>query len=121
MPFPIHCDAAGELAAVPKDTQAEACGEYNNAGLEKSQVEPDAWGKGCCGAALAALAGNRQPLELLGLSAEIPWQRPTLPPRCQGSTIGAGGLNFLVRNGAGCFPSAMVTKGSQAAKRMQFV
>src|SRR3989441_6468669 len=33
---------------------------------------------------------------------------PTLPRRCQRSTIGAGGLNFRVRNGNGCDPSAMV-------------
>src|SRR6266540_5055400 len=36
-------------------------------------------------------------------------RRPTLPPRLQGSTIGAGGLNFRVRNGNGCFPSAITT------------
>ncbi len=34
---------------------------------------------------------------------------PTLPPRLQGSTIGAGGLNFRVRNGNGCDPSAKTT------------
>src|SRR5580765_3007929 len=33
---------------------------------------------------------------------------PTLPRRCQRSTIGAEGLNFRVRNGNGCDPSAMV-------------
>ncbi len=37
-------------------------------------------------------------------------QRPTLPPRRQGSTIGAGGLHFRVRDGTGCFPSAMATE-----------
>ena len=37
-------------------------------------------------------------------------RRPTLPPRFQGSTIGAGGLNFRVRNGTGCLPSAMATE-----------
>jgi hypothetical protein len=36
-------------------------------------------------------------------------QRPTLPPRLQGSTIGAGGLNFRVRNGNGCDPPAIAT------------
>ena len=36
-------------------------------------------------------------------------QRPTLPPRLQGSTIGAGGLNFWVRNGTRCDPSAVTT------------
>ncbi len=36
-------------------------------------------------------------------------QRPTLPPRLQGSTIGAGGLNCRVRNGNGCCPSAIAT------------
>src|SRR5205807_8621197 len=44
-------------------------------------------------------------------------RRPTLPPRYQGSTIGAGGLNFRVRNGTGCFPSAMATETmARAAK-----
>jgi hypothetical protein len=37
-------------------------------------------------------------------------RRPTLPhaPAC--STIGAEELNFRVRNGAGCFPFAMVAE-----------
>src|SRR5438477_468993 len=37
-------------------------------------------------------------------------QRPTLPPGYPGSTIGAGGLNFRVRKGNGCLPSAIVTE-----------
>ena len=36
-------------------------------------------------------------------------QRPTLPGGCPPSTIGAGGLNFRVRDGNGCGPTAMVT------------
>ena len=37
-------------------------------------------------------------------------RRPSLPhgPPC--STIGAERLNFRVRNGAGCFPFAMITE-----------
>ena len=38
------------------------------------------------------------------------WQRPTLPPSRPGSTIGAEGLNFRVRNGNGCDPLAKATK-----------
>jgi hypothetical protein len=38
------------------------------------------------------------------------WQRPTLPGTPVPSTIGAGGLNYLVRYGAGCFPSAKATR-----------
>ena len=34
-------------------------------------------------------------------------RRPTLPHRNQCSTIGAEGLSFRVRNGAGRFPFAM--------------
>jgi hypothetical protein len=37
-------------------------------------------------------------------------RRPTLPPSRPGSTIGAGGLHFRVRDGTGCFPSAMATE-----------
>jgi hypothetical protein len=40
------------------------------------------------------------------------WQRPTLPPTNSGSTIGAEGLNFRVRNGNGCDPLAMATRRS---------
>lgn len=36
-------------------------------------------------------------------------QRPSLPQGRPCSTIGAGRLNFRVRNGAGCFPAAMAT------------
>ena len=42
-----------------------------------------------------------------------PWKRirrrPTLPGRLHPSTIGAGGLNFRVRNGNGCGPTAITT------------
>ena len=38
-------------------------------------------------------------------------RRPTLPPRRRGSTIGAGELNFRVRDGNGCFLSA-ITAGN---------
>ena len=36
-------------------------------------------------------------------------RRPTLPHGLPCSTIGAGGLNFSVRNGKRCFPSAIAT------------
>ena len=36
-------------------------------------------------------------------------QRPTLPGTHVPSTIGAGGLNFRVRNGNGCDPTAITT------------
>ena len=37
------------------------------------------------------------------------WQWPTLPRRLQRSTISACGLNYRVRYGAGCTPTALVT------------
>ena len=37
------------------------------------------------------------------------WQLRTLPGGCPPSTIGAGGLNFRVRDGAGCPPAASIT------------
>ena len=43
-------------------------------------------------------------------SSKMSRRRPTLPPSRPGSTIGAGGLNFRVRDGTGCFPSAMATE-----------
>ena len=43
-------------------------------------------------------------------------QRPTLPSGYPDSTIGAGGLNYRVRNGNGCLPSAMVTEHGNSIK-----
>jgi hypothetical protein len=37
-------------------------------------------------------------------------RRPTLPGRIHPSTIGAGGLNFRVRKGNGCDPTAIATE-----------
>jgi hypothetical protein len=42
-----------------------------------------------------------------GLHQHVVRPRPTLPPGPPGSTIGAGGLSFRVRNGTGRFPTAM--------------
>ena len=42
-------------------------------------------------------------------SALVIRQRPTLPGTHVPSTIGAGGLNFRVRNGNGCDPTAITT------------
>ena len=39
----------------------------------------------------------------------LPRHWPTLPTSCPVSTIGAGGLNFRIRNGNGCGPSANST------------
>lgn len=43
---------------------------------------------------------------------ERSWQRPTLPGPCGPSTIGAGGLNYCVRYGNRCGPSAIVTRNN---------
>ena len=40
-------------------------------------------------------------------------RRPTLPGACAPSTIGAGGLNFSVRNGKRCTPDAMTAETCQ--------
>ena len=42
--------------------------------------------------------------------AEKAGRRPTLPGACAPSTIGAGGLNFSVRNGKRCIPAAMTAQ-----------
>src|SRR5690606_22651857 len=45
-----------------------------------------------------------------GFPGEVERRRcPTLPPPPEGSTIGAGGLSFRVRNGTGRFPTAITT------------
>ncbi len=44
-------------------------------------------------------------------------RRPTLPGACAPSTIGAGGLNFSVRNGKRCIPAAMTAQIVEVAGR----
>ena len=58
---------------------------------------------------------NRAENDLKGRRRRLPfkseiWRRPTLPGTIVPSTIGAGGLNFCVRDGNRCDPSAMATK-----------
>ena len=65
-----------------------------------------------------AIAGDDRRRGVRGLRVHYPtlkdpWKRirrrPTLPGRLHPSTIGAGGLNFRVRNGNGCGPTAITT------------
>src|SRR5690606_2346425 len=53
-----------------------------------------------------------------GSGKKIGWRRPTLPQRLRCSTIGAGGLNFRVRDGIGWTPSAVAT--NQTVCRLLF-
>ena len=74
---------------------------------------------------------SRQFAPYIGLATkdEGPWlprglprysrQRPTLPRSCPRSTIGAGGLNFRVRNGNGWVPPATVTGNSRTVSRTE--
>ena len=51
----------------------------------------------------------RKAPEIIRAPLRIPRQRPTLPQGHPSSTIGARGLNYSVRNGKRCFPSAITT------------
>lgn len=44
-----------------------------------------------------------------GKGKRVWWRWPGLPPRCRGSTLGAGRLNDRVRDGTGCIPAALIT------------
>jgi hypothetical protein len=59
--------------------------------------------------ALCRAHQKKSPRNLPGAFCYLIRRRPTLPRRCQRSTIGAGGLNCRVRDGNGCDPSARVT------------
>ena len=56
-----------------------------------------------------ALQNEENPARGGVLQCEIR-RRPTLPGDLSPSTIGAGGLNFRVRNGNGCDPTAVATE-----------
>ena len=55
-------------------------------------------------------AGSRGDRKSRGVFTERFWRRPTLPGGLPPSTIGAGRLNFRVRNGNGCIPAAITTR-----------
>src|SRR3569833_275572 len=60
-----------------------------------------------------AVTIQKGPPDQAALSAFVYVRRcPTLPHRLRCSTIGAGGLNFRVRNGTGWFTTAMTTETS---------
>jgi hypothetical protein len=58
----------------------------------------------------AGCAHAKAPPAIAGGASKESRRRPTLPPGLPGSTIGARGLNFRVRDGTGCLPSAMATE-----------
>ena len=60
---------------------------------------------GVCGRTGAPLSCGGVPVRLFG----VLWRCPTLPQPVGCSTIGAAGLSFQVRNGAGRFPGAVTT------------
>ena len=66
---------------------------------------------------------SRQLNRDLSLSARVPvvcslaWQCPTFPGACAPSILGAGGLHRRVRDGYGCFPSAMTARPAGACPR----
>ena len=47
----------------------------------------------------------------------VRWRRPTLPQGCPCSTIGACGLNFRVRYGTGCTPTARIASSREVLKK----
>jgi hypothetical protein len=108
-----HAWAGGAAAANPKVLMAADTKRTASRRIDPSQ------GRGFngehfeVGSALSFLdeeaADGREEAALSSGSFKKSRRRPTLPPRLQGSTIGAGGLNFWVRNGTRCFPSAMTT------------
>ena len=60
------------------------------------------------GASQPSRQTKKEPIRLVG------WRRPTLPQGCPCSTIGACGLNFRVRYGTGCTPTARIASPQEA-------
>ena len=80
----------------------------------RATVGEGLWGAslgGCSKEGAGADRWGRQSGPRLARNRKVPWQWPTLPGRRRPSTIGASGLNDRVRNGTGCTPAALITKG----------
>ena len=67
----------------------------------------DVWPGGCGGGVKGE--GRHAVWRSVPLCVVVLWRCPTLPQPVGCSTIGAAGLSFQVRNGAGRFPGAMTT------------
>ena len=67
----------------------------------------DVWPGGCGGGVKGE--GRHAVWHTVPLCVVVLWRCPTLPQPVGCSTIGAAGLSFQVRNGAGRFPGAMTT------------
>ena len=67
----------------------------------------DVWPGGCGGGVKGE--GRHAVWRTVPLCVVVLWRCPTLPQPVGCSTIGAAGLSFQVRNGAGRFPGAMTT------------
>ena len=65
--------------------------------------------KGARAASVFDVTHDRDPHSGISVCAKT-GRRPTLPGACAPSTIGAGGLNFSVRNGKRCIPAAMTAQ-----------
>ena len=126
-------------AAVPPDTLRRP--QANPAADPTAQVgaragppllEPTTWQDWCPAPGKQCDHSDRKPLRppdaRMTADAKVPpheagalrqlfRQRPTLPGEFPPSTIGAGGLNFRVRNGNGCDSAAMVTGNLYAESR----
>ena len=79
-------------------------------GMRPDSVVDKGCANGACGSKWARESHaqmTKGPPLLVALSEKVVRRRPTLPPPLGGSTIGAGRLNFRVRDGSGCFPVAM--------------
>jgi hypothetical protein len=62
-----------------------------------------------CSSPASSTAQKTRATAMARVSQQLSRRRPTLPGGYPPSTIGAGGLNFRVRDGNGCGPTAMVT------------
>ena len=85
---------AGPERALPRPGEGRRLGGFADMGLPRYTSEPK----------------RRKAPAGAGAFLEEIRRRPTLPGSLPPSTIGAGGLNFRVRNGNGCDPTAMATE-----------
>ena len=91
----------GETGASRKEREGAVIASSRETGLDRHFA-------GACTTAPRNAPPKKEPLHMRGALRRIR-QRPTLPPRCQGSTIGAEELNFRVRDGNGCCLLAKAT------------
>ncbi len=117
--FQTHPSArgAGHAPARPRDAAESEAPDRTDPAAELAEGESPPLGGERTDEGLTTRRRERTSRCAPSASSKLIRRRPTLPGALAPSTIGAGGLNFSVRNGKRCTPAAMTAESVKGGTR----